>query len=86
MLGLSCGDRDLECLAGQKRAQVLELIEKAESIGFVGRRDGRVTFSHDVIRSAVLASDAAGSLRPLYEKLAECLAKLRPGDYSGTLS
>lgn len=81
VLGLSFTERDLQCLTEQKRTEVLNLVESANGIGFIERRDGRIAFSHDVIRSAILADAAEHHLGPIYEKLANCLSLLRPSDY-----
>lgn len=82
VLGLSFGEEDLFCMAGSARTDVIPLVERAESIGFLERDARRIAFSHDVIRSAILTNQAPSHLPPLYTKLSECLAILRPGDYS----
>jgi AAA ATPase domain len=82
VLGLSFNERDLQCLSEQKRSEILKLVELASAIGFVERRHGHITFSHDVIRSAILSDQSPQHLWPIYEKLSQCLAILRPGDYS----
>jgi hypothetical protein len=81
VLGLSCTEQDLQCIAERHRPDVRVLIERAESIGFVERTAEQITFSHDVIRSAILSAQTPSRLEGLYLKLAECLATLRPGDY-----
>ncbi|HEU5252163.1 MAG TPA: ATP-binding protein [Solirubrobacterales bacterium] len=83
VLGLSFTEKDLICIAETKsRAAVLPLLERAESIGFMEKEEDRIGFSHDVIRAAILDHQAPSTLKGLYAKLAECLALLRPADYS----
>ncbi len=81
ILGLTCSERDLQCIAERPRTEVRALIAQAEAIGFVERNAERIAFSHDVIRSAVLCEQPASHMADLYLKLSECLAFLRPGDY-----
>ncbi|MGN6587542.1 MAG: AAA family ATPase [Solirubrobacterales bacterium] len=82
ILGLSFTERDLSCIADERRsAELRNLIERAEEIGFLESASGRIAFSHDVIRTAVLRDKEVPQLRPLYEKLSQCLSLLRPGDY-----
>jgi hypothetical protein len=82
VLGLSFTARDLECISEQKRAEVGSLVEMATKIGFVERKEEEISFSHEVIRTAVLWEQTPQHLRPVYEKLAQCLTILRPGDYA----
>jgi AAA ATPase domain len=81
VLGLSCSERDLECIVDRPRSELRALIRHAEKIGFVERGDERIAFSHDVIRSAILREQSGSRVDDLYLKLSECLAALRPGDY-----
>jgi hypothetical protein len=81
VLGLSCSERDLECIADRPRSELRALIQQAEGIGFVECSDERIAFSHDVIRSAILREQSGSRMGDLYLKLSECLAVLRPGDY-----
>lgn len=82
VLGLSFTDDDLLCISGVSRTDVTTLIEHAEEIGFVESSTGQISFSHDVIRTAILSDQTPPQLRALYSKLAECLSILRPGDYA----
>jgi hypothetical protein len=82
VLGLSFTERDLQCLSERKRTDILGLVEMAATIGFIERQEGQITFSHDVIRSAILQDQTPQHLWPIYEKLSQCLAILRPGDYA----
>ena len=81
VLGLSCSERDLECIADRQRPELRALVQQAEAIGFVECNEEQIAFSHDVIRSAVLQEQSGGRMADLYLKLSECLATLRPGDY-----
>ena len=81
VLGLSFTETDLVCITGIAGPEVRGLVERAESIGFIERAQGRINFTHDIIRAAILTDESAGDLRTLYGKLAECLAVLRPGDF-----
>jgi hypothetical protein len=80
VLGLSCTEKDLRCLSDRRQGELRELIRRAEQIGFVERLDEEVTFSHDVIRRAILQQQPS-LLEDLHLKLADCLSILRPGDY-----
>jgi hypothetical protein len=82
VLGLSFTEDDLACIAGLRGPDVRTLIELAEEIGFVEASTGRITFSHDVIRAAILDDQTPSQLRALHSKLAECQSILRPGDYA----
>jgi uncharacterized protein len=82
VLGLSFTERDLQCISDQKRADVRSLVEMANKIGFVEPRAGEICFCHDIIRTAILKDRTPQHLRPIYEKLAQCLSILRPGDYT----
>lgn len=82
VLGLSCTEQDLLCIADARRSDLKALVERAETIGFVERTEKQITFSHDVIRAAILDGQTSSHLEGLYLKLAECLAALRPGDYA----
>jgi tetratricopeptide (TPR) repeat protein len=82
VLGLSFTERDLQCISEQKRADIRSLVEMAGKIGFIELGEREIAFSHDVIRSAILCDQTPQHLRPIYEKLAQCLAILRPGDYA----
>ena len=81
VLGLTFTEKDLVCITETHEAMLRPLVERAEAIGFIERDAGRIIFSHDVIRSAILHDQPASQLQVLYEKLSECLAILRPGDY-----
>ncbi|HMJ74069.1 MAG TPA: AAA family ATPase [Solirubrobacterales bacterium] len=81
VLGLSCSEQDLLCVANRRRAELRTLVEQAEKIGFVERSAEEIAFSHDVIRSAILREQSTARLEGLYLKLSECLAILRPGNY-----
>lgn len=82
VLGLRFTEKDLTCITETQEAILRPLIERAEAIGFIERDAGRIVFSHDVIRSAILNDQPASQLQVLYAKLSECLAILRPGDYA----
>jgi hypothetical protein len=82
VLGLSFTERDLQCISEQKRADIRTLVEMAGKIGFIEFGEREIAFSHDVIRSAILCDQTPQHLRPIYEKLGQCLAILRPGDYA----
>jgi hypothetical protein len=82
VLGLTCTEQDLQCIAERHRGDVRALLERAERIGFVERADEQVTFCHDVIRAGLLTDQSPSMLEGLYLKLAECLSILRPGDYA----
>jgi hypothetical protein len=82
VLGLSFTERDLECISDKQRADIRTLVEMADKIGFVAPSDDEISFCHDIIRTAILRDQSPQQLRPIYEKLAQCLAILRPGDYS----
>jgi hypothetical protein len=81
ILGLSFSEQDLLCMSEGKRTALRTLIQHAESIGFIERIAGQITFSHEVIRAAILGGQPPVQLDALYSKLSECLATLRPGDY-----
>jgi hypothetical protein len=81
VLGLSCTEEDLGCIADTHGPDLRALVQRAERIGFIERAARQVRFSHDVIRTAVLGGQPSPYLEALYLKLAECLAILRPGDY-----
>jgi energy-coupling factor transporter ATP-binding protein EcfA2 len=82
VLGLTCTEQDLQCIAEKRRGDVRALLERAERIGFVERAAEQVTFCHDVIRAGLLTEQPSSTLEGLYLKLAECLSILRPGDYA----
>jgi hypothetical protein len=82
VLGLSFSERELLCISEAKRLTLRELIKRAEGIGFVEREGDRITFSHDIIRSVILGSGTPQQFDELYGKLSDCLAILRPGDYT----
>ncbi|HTA33118.1 MAG TPA: ATP-binding protein [Solirubrobacteraceae bacterium] len=82
VLGLSCTERDLQCISDKKRAEIQNLVELADKIGFVAPASGEISFCHDIIRTAILRDQSPQHLRPIYEKLTQCLSILRPGDYS----
>lgn len=81
LFGLSCDEQDLRCVSDRHRAELRVLVERAVSIGFVERAADQISFSHEIIRSAMLGVRAAAQLEELYLKLADCLSRLRPGDY-----
>jgi AAA ATPase domain len=81
VLGLSFTERDLQCISDKKRADIRNLVEMADEIGFVKPSSGEISFCHDIIRTAILKDRSPQHLRPIYEKLAQCLSILRPGDY-----
>ncbi len=82
VLGLSFTERDLQCISDKKRADIRSLVEMAHRIGFVEPKAEEICFCHDIIRTAILKDRTPQHLRPVYEKLAQCLSILRPGDYS----
>ncbi len=82
VLGLTCTEIDLLCITDSRPGLLRTLVERAESIGFVEQVAERISFSHDVIRSAILSEQTPDHLRNLYLKLSKCLAILRPGDYA----
>lgn len=81
VLGLSCGERDLQCIAERDSTDVRELVGRAEDIGFVEYSESQIAFSHDVIRSTLIKEQPPARLEDLHLKLSRCLAILRPGDY-----
>jgi hypothetical protein len=81
VLGLSCTEDDLACLADRRRGELRALLAQAHKIGFIEQDETRITFSHDVIRSAILVDQSQSRLQDLYAKLSDCLAIMRPGDY-----
>lgn len=81
LFGLSCAEQDLQCVTDRSRSQLAGLLEHAERVGFLERAAEEVTFSHDVIRAAVLTGRSSSELAELYSKLASCLSTIRPGDY-----
>ena len=81
ILGLSFTEQDLVCISGSEREALRPPLERAERIGFIEWSSGRIAFTHDVIRSAILVDESPTRLRALYTKLAECLAILRPSDF-----
>jgi len=81
VLGLSFSEDELLCLTESKRATLRELVSSAEAIGFVEHEAGRISFSHDIIRSAILSRSTVPQFAELHAKLAGCLTILRPGDY-----
>lgn len=83
VLGLSCSERDLRCLADRRRSELRELVRQAEKIGFVEKSETGITFSHDVVRTSILKRQTPSRLEELNSKLAECIRLLRPGDYEG---
>lgn len=82
VIGLEFDERDLLCLAEDLQGPASGLIELAEQISFLQRSGGRLSFSHDVIRSAILAEESPPLLKSYRKKFEECLSILRPGDYS----
>jgi hypothetical protein len=82
VLGLSCTEYDLACLADARRSDLRGLLKLAASIGFVERDADRILFSHDIVRSSILSSRSSSELLVLYSKLAECLAILKPTDHA----
>jgi AAA ATPase domain len=93
VLGLSCSEQDLQCIAERGRIELRRLVDQAQEVGFLERgaehaslagdvtRADQVSFTHDVFRSALLRGQSSSRLEALYLKLSECLAILRPGDY-----
>lgn len=81
VLGLSCGERDLQCIAERDLSDLRALVGRAEDIGFVECNESQIAFSHDVIRSTLIKEQPPARLQDLHLKLSQCLAILRPGDY-----
>jgi len=93
VLGLSCSEQDLQCIAERGRIELRRLVDQAQEVGFLERdaeqgglagditRADQVSFTHDVFRSALLREQPSARLEALHLKLSECLAILRPGDY-----
>jgi AAA ATPase-like protein len=81
VLGLSCSEQDLQCIADRRRIELRRLVEQAEEVGFLERGPKQVSFAHEAFRSALLREQSSSRLEALYLKLSECLAILRPGDY-----
>lgn len=81
VIGLSFEDKELLCLADDIDDHVLDLIDRAESISFLQREGSRLSFSHDVVRSAILQDHPPNLLRDHRRRFEECLSLLRPGDY-----
>jgi hypothetical protein len=82
VLGLTFSEHELLCISDAKRAALRELIRNAEGIGFIERDGDQISFSHDVIRSAILSDRPPEQFDELHAKLSDCLAILRPGDYA----
>jgi hypothetical protein len=82
VIGLEFDERDLACVAGETLPDLQALIEEAERFHLFDRAINRLTFSHDIIRTAILRQQTAEQVRQHNSLFARCLVVLRPGDYA----
>jgi hypothetical protein len=82
VIGLTFDERELACLADEVDDDIPGLISEAEAVWFLQRTAGRVSFAHDVLRSALLDEQAPAATAGYRRKLEQCLSILRPSDYA----
>jgi hypothetical protein len=82
VIGLSFDENELLCLAEELDLDVPALISQAEAIRFLRRAERRISFAHDILRSAFLDEETPATLAEYRRKFEECLSILRPGDYA----
>ncbi len=81
VIGLSFSERELICLASSNDQSIDRVVERAEQMRLVTRVGDRISFSHDVVRSAFLDGAAPSDMRAQRGRFEKCLSSLRPGDY-----
>ncbi len=81
VIGLSFEEKDLLCLADELEADLPDLIDRAQSISLLTRAAGQLSFTHDVVRSAILHEEGPSQLTAYRKQFEKCLSILRPGDY-----
>ncbi len=83
VIGASFAPAEIECLAGDGRADIGELIERARTVNFVDTRSrSSLRFSHEVLRDHFIQNTSSTELRELRVSFERCLSLLRPADYA----
>jgi tetratricopeptide (TPR) repeat protein len=80
LIGLAFRREELACALGLDEHELSRLLRSCRDEQVIELRDGTGRFSHDIIRQVFL--DMGDSERvDIHQTLAECLRRVRPGDY-----
>jgi len=79
-IGQIFSDYELACLVNRDVHQIRDLLERAEALQFFRRRQRYIYFAHGILLDGLRQANKVGA-RTQHRQFADCLKKIRPGDY-----